>query len=223
MRKLVIGAALASTAIATPALARDDQWYVGVDGGVMLVEDLKFDISNGADQGQADLDTGYDFGGVVGYDFGPIRLEAEGSYRDADMNTLVAGTSGWADGAGISPRSTQFPAAGSANALSFMVNALADFGPDDGLQGFVGAGLGVARVKVTSTINVNGPDAIDDSDSGLAWQVLAGVRAPLTDHWDVGLKYRYFNAPNVDLVDGLGRSVSTDFKSHSILGSLIYN
>ena len=44
MRKLAIGLALASTALATPAIARDDQWYVGVDGGAMIVEDLQLDI-----------------------------------------------------------------------------------------------------------------------------------------------------------------------------------
>jgi hypothetical protein len=44
MRKLAISLALASTALASPALARDDQWYVGVDGGAMIVEDLSLDI-----------------------------------------------------------------------------------------------------------------------------------------------------------------------------------
>ena len=38
MRKLAIGLALASTALASPALARDGQWYVGVEGGALLVE-----------------------------------------------------------------------------------------------------------------------------------------------------------------------------------------
>ena len=40
MRKLAIGLALASTALASPALARDDQWYVGVDGGAMIGDPL---------------------------------------------------------------------------------------------------------------------------------------------------------------------------------------
>src|SRR3546814_11279382 len=33
------------------------------------------------------------------------------------------------------------------SALSFMLNGLLDFGPADGLQGFVGGGAGVARVR----------------------------------------------------------------------------
>ena len=35
---------MASTALATPALARDDTWYVGLEGGAMLVEDMDLDI-----------------------------------------------------------------------------------------------------------------------------------------------------------------------------------
>ena len=43
MRKLGIVVALASTAMATPALARDHSFYVGVEGGAMLVEDQRVD------------------------------------------------------------------------------------------------------------------------------------------------------------------------------------
>ena len=81
MRKLAIGLALASTALATPSMARDGQWYVGVDGGAMVVEDLKADIGAAPIEGSLDTDTGYDFGAVVGYDFGGFRLEAATSYR----------------------------------------------------------------------------------------------------------------------------------------------
>src|SRR3546814_6065342 len=89
---------------------------------------------------------------------------------------------------------------------------LLDFGDDDGLQGFVGGGAGVARVSVEPVFA--GP-FLDDSDTGFAWQAIAGVRAPLSDNIDVGLKYRFFNADNLDLVDQAGRDVSTRFRSHS--------
>ena len=45
MRKLVIGMALASTAIASPSLARDGAWYVELNGGPMIVEILDGRIS----------------------------------------------------------------------------------------------------------------------------------------------------------------------------------
>ncbi|MCB2088527.1 MAG: porin family protein, partial [Sphingomonadaceae bacterium] len=212
MRNLVIGVAMASTALASPALARDGQWYVGVDGGAMIVQDLDMDINTIVDAGRIETDTGFDFGGVVGYDFGPVRLEAEGSYREADTDVVAITRGGFPSGVALTGAGS-FPAAGDANALSFMVNALADFGDDDGLQGFVGGGVGVARVDVSTTVNTAGP-GLNDSDTGFAWQALAGVRAPLTDSWDIGLKYRYFNAPGVDLVDGFGQSINTKWTSH---------
>jgi len=44
MRKLAIAMALASTALASPALARDNSWYVGVEGGFLIVEDSQWDV-----------------------------------------------------------------------------------------------------------------------------------------------------------------------------------
>ena len=222
MRKLAIGLALASTALASPSMARDGQWYVGVDGGAMLVEDLDLDIGAAPIEGTANTDTGYDFGAVVGYDFGGFRLEAETSYRETDLRSFASSISAIPGGAAATLATPGLkPTGGDANALSFMLNGMLDFGDDDGLQGFVGAGAGVARVDVQQVYG--GPSWLDDSDTGFAWQAIAGVRAPLSDSWDVGLKYRFFNAANVDLVDRLGRDVSTRFRSHSIMGSLVYN
>jgi opacity protein-like surface antigen len=224
MRKLVIGMAMASTAIASPALARDGAWYVELDGGPMIVEDIEFDLPAAPNAVQVDHHKGYDFGGVVGYDFGFIRLEAEGSYRSADIRELQVGTAGVARLGAQTINSTTLAADGDSSVLSFMVNALADFGPDDGLQGFVGGGVGVARTKFDGvTINTSGPGFLDDSDSGLAWQVLAGVRAPLTDNIDVGLKYRFFNTSGLDMVDSLGRDTNAKWRSHSLLGTIGFN
>ena len=43
MRKLAIAAALASTALATPALAADGSMYVGIEGGYMIAEEMNFE------------------------------------------------------------------------------------------------------------------------------------------------------------------------------------
>jgi OmpA-OmpF porin, OOP family len=223
MRKLAISLALASTALASPALARDDQWYVGVDGGAMIVEDSNLDIGAAPIKAVIDHDIGYDFGGVVGYDFGGFRLESEVSYRVAESKSFTSGVPGIP---GSPPPKVALMApgtyntSGDINALSFMVNGLLDFGADDGLQGFIGGGVGVARVGLHS---IFADRWLDDSDTGFAWQALAGVRAPLSDSWDVGLKYRMFNVDNIDLVDRLSRAVSTKMRSHSLMGSLVYN
>ncbi|MDZ7587700.1 MAG: OmpA family protein [Parasphingorhabdus sp.] len=221
MRNLVIGLALASTALATPAFARDGQWYVGVEGGAMIVEDVTLDIAGINNAGTVDHKVGYDVDGIVGYDFGGFRMEAEVGYRAADPERLQISAPGIPsnpNGTGTFTGTT--PINGDSNALSFMVNGLLDFGPDDGVQGFVGGGAGVARVAYNQIFAGN---YLDDSDTGFAYQAIAGIRAPLSDSIDVGIKYRFFNVANVDLVDQLGRDVSTRFRSHSLLGSLIYN
>ena len=228
MRKFVIGVAMASTALTAPAAARDGQWYIQGDGGAMIVEDVVFDVDGNLNDAEAGFEEGYDFGVTVGHDFGAFRLEAEASYRAADLEELQAGASGLqagnpAGGPGTAFFSNTLPASGEFNALSFMLNGLFDFGPDDGLQGFFGGGIGVARVDINGTAALSGPGAVDDSDTGLAWQLLAGVRAPLSDSWDVGLKYRYFNAEDVNLIDTRGLGLTADPSSHSILGSITYN
>ena len=213
---------MASTALASPALARDGQWYVEVDGGVMIVEDQQFDIDNGSDSFGLDSDNGYDFGGIVGYDFGAFRLEAEASYRQWELDSVNPGSTG-VPAPPFTLLGTSAPANGDPSTLSFMLNGMFDFGNDDGLQAFAGAGIGVARTDIDVDINSIGGLAVDDSDSGLAWQLIAGVRAPLSESWDVGLKYRMFTHTNVQLVDAIGRNIEDDVRTHSILGTLTYN
>src|SRR3546814_2558209 len=98
-----------------------------------------------------------------------------------------------------------------------MLNGLLDFGPDDGLQGFVGGGAGVARVR-QNTENV-----VYDTDTVFAWQALAGVRMPITQNIDASLKYRFFNADNVEVVGFGGEDIDTRFRSHSVLAGITYN
>src|SRR5919112_4334346 len=94
MRKLAIAMALASTALATPAVARDHSVYVGLEGGIMWVEDSPFDVTDNATNPQFVIDhkTGYDVDAIAGYDFGAIRVEAELGYKRAGIDTVNATT-----------------------------------------------------------------------------------------------------------------------------------
>ncbi|GAA0656822.1 outer membrane protein OmpA-like peptidoglycan-associated protein/opacity protein-like surface antigen [Sphingomonas insulae] len=226
MRKLAVVLALASTALATPALARDKSWYVGIEGGAMIVEDIDYDIGATNNAASVDHDYGYDVDGVIGYDFGGFRVETEVGYKSATVDgyssTLTTPRYNTAGAIVATPAGTYDYAGGKTSALSFMLNGLLDFGDDDGIQGFVGGGVGVARVKANYGLTTRG-NFVDDSDTVFAWQGLAGVRAPLTDHIDATLKYRFFNADNVKLVDVTNRTFEGRFRSHSILGGVTYN
>ncbi len=193
---------------------------------------------------------------IAGYDFGMFRLEAELDRKRAKLNELEVDAdfinalnvalnrpSGAPDlGAPGLPAlsSGDFDLGGTLKVRSIMANALLDFGDEDGLSFYAGAGIGRARVKL-----------VGDRDSSFAMQAIAGVRYAITPNIDVGLKYRYFRTGKLDLNDDPGlltgnsdrttfpavvptfrdartnATVFTDFeqkfRSHSVLASLIFN
>jgi len=240
MRRFLL-AAVAAAAIATPAMARDNSGYVGIEGGVMFPRDVNLDIDalypvtvvpgipSGLvhyDQGaDINLNTGFDTDLIGGYDFGVFRLEAELGYKHAGVKSIVLdepflfGVNAALD---INPalQNSDLHFGGHANVLSAMGNAMLDFGDDAGWSGFVGVGGGIADVKL-----------LGDSHSGFAWQAIAGVRMAVSDNIDIGLKYRYFHTKSNDFHSsfdfGPAGSVPVvatgNFQSHSLLLSLIYN
>jgi acetoacetyl-CoA synthetase len=83
--------AMASTALASPALARDGAWYVGVEAGPMIVEDTDFDIGATGDVTSFDYDVGFDAGGFVIHgrsdatlNSGGVRIGTAEIYRVVD-------------------------------------------------------------------------------------------------------------------------------------------
>jgi outer membrane protein OmpA-like peptidoglycan-associated protein/opacity protein-like surface antigen len=227
MRKLAIAAALSTTVLAGPALARDGAWYVGGEFGPMIVEDSEAQFTPGTTAGstgtvQVGFDEGFDGAGFVGYDFGAFRIEAEVSYKQADTEELITngivlpgttGTTGLFTGGN-----------GDVSVLAGMVNGLLDFGDEDGLSGFAGGGVGIARVDVNGISAFTNTAAVfDDSDTRFAWQVVAGVRQALTPNIDIHLKYRFFNVDDLEMVGFGGRTVNTDLRTHSLLGGITFN
>ena len=151
MRKLAIAVALASTALATPAVARDNSFYVGIEGGPMWVEDTEFDYQDATteidDAFVVGHKMGFDVDLIAGYDFGGVRTEAEIAYKRAGIDEVGVGNFLGTTGPGV-----YFDADGDATALSAMVNFLVDFGDDDGWSGYVGPGVGFASVDYDADI-----------------------------------------------------------------------
>ena len=225
MRTLIIALALSTTALASPAAAQSQGPYVGVEGGVMIMQDPKFDYSDAdvdiRNAYDVDLRAGRDIDIIVGYDVGMFRVEGElgwkrTSVRDVDVDPLI-------DEFFVG---VPYEAEGNMSALSAMLNGLIDIG-DERASGYFGGGIGRARVRNRFQIDeIN--RGFSGTDSGFAWQVIAGVRLAVTDNVDVGLKYRHFRVPNLgyrwgaDVTDGPFR-LDGDWKSNSFLASLIFN
>jgi outer membrane protein OmpA-like peptidoglycan-associated protein len=221
MRKLAIAMALSSTLLATPAFARDGAMYVGGEFGAMIVEDMNVDVGATANAITINHEYGYDGGIFVGYDFGAFRIEGEAAYKKADLEDYQTTIRLPLEGPFFAPGRD---AGGSTSVMSFMINGMLDFGDDDGISGFVGGGVGYARVKANNYRNfANATPFLDGSDSGLAWQVFAGVRQAISDNVDVTLKYRFFNADKVEMVAFNGAQTEHRFRSHSLLGGLTFN
>src|SRR5690242_1721533 len=195
MRKFLLAAA-ATIAVASPAAAADGSGYVGVDGGVLFphrqnvngsidfVNPLAVDFQNSR-VGRVNFHTGYDVDLNAGYDFGMFRVEGELGYKHATVKNSLGSApfvTALSGGSGQVFTANDVITANKVSALSGMINGLVDIGSGTGISGFGGAGFGRARVK-----------EFHDSDSAWAWQVLAGVRMPVSDNIDVGLKYRYFH------------------------------
>ena len=223
MRNYLLAAA-AAAAIATPALARDGSPYVGVEGGLMIVEDLTQDVivrdggtsTTFAEAYEVDFKRGIDVDAIAGYDFGVFRVEGELGYKRLRLDD-VRPSSAFVSALGVTD--ADFDVDGRGSVLSLMANGLLDFGDDDGWSGYVGGGIGRARVRFAG-----------DSDSALAHQAIAGVRKAITPNIDLGLKYRYFRTARLnfsdefrDGTDVFGLSSKGKLRTHSLLASLIYN
>ena len=219
MRNFLL-AAVAAAAIASPAAARDGSAYIEGDLGVMLAEDTKLDFDDGTihinNAVAPDYNTGWDVGLVGGYDWGMIRTELDLSYKHAGVNEVVLG-----DGACAPTTPAEqciVDSDGDASVLAIMGNVLLDFGDENGVNGFVGAGVGFASVNVDTDFN-DDDFGFDDKDSAFAWQFLAGLRFPINPNLDAGLKYRFLNSRELDFGSG-SESLTGHWRSHSLLATL---
>jgi opacity protein-like surface antigen len=233
MRKYISVAALLAAA-ASPAAARDASGYLGLEGGVLLPQKTDVDgkvTSSGTTIVQANdifgikYDTGYDVDLIGGYDLGMFRLEGELGYKRSSLDRLTlsdATKAAISDYAGVTITNSDLEVDGRTQALSGMLNALVDFGSPQ-FGAYAGGGAGLANVKFSG-------GGAHQSDSAMAWQLLAGVYTAISPNIDAGLKYRYFHTGRLKFsedvaVDGTlyTGQLSGRFTSHSLLASLVYN
>ena len=143
MKKLIILAALASSALAGTAHADDKGPYITIEGGGVKQERANVSV-NGAYEYTDRFKTGWEAGGALGYDFGHFRLEAEGFYdRSAlrEQDRTIGGTTFVATRDGGNLR-------GFTSTYAAMGNALIGLGHWGGIKAYVGGGAGYARTRL---------------------------------------------------------------------------
>ncbi len=194
--------------------------YIGLDAGVNLPRDYGIDVGTFRDDAQVSNDMGWETAAILGYDWGRFRTEIEGNYRTWGGDEIIS------EQAGI-PQSATTRATGALDydgdiALkSLLVNALVDFGEEDGVQFSVGGGAGRTWMDIETSGAPSGFAYLDTSDSEWAWQAIAQARVPVSDRVDVGLKYRFFSTLEFEVDDSIGRLADFEVASHSASLSLM--
>ncbi len=216
MKTKLLLAVASAVLLAAPSLAfaNDQGWYVRGNVGYGVVTDVDFvgDLSGDVEgEGNAAVSLG------VGYEFGNNwRVELDASQL-------------WNDLGAISQAGNTFS---SMRLTTGMLNAIYDFSDFGSWEPYVGAGIGITRARLsagayslpTANLPQNSPTCpgsnactFDNADTGVAWQLLAGLGYKISDNLTWDTQYRYLNVGDLDYV-GLGQNLSLPIAPNSTLG-----
>lgn len=193
MKKVLLAAAAAIALLGGAQVAAAKGFYVGAYGGLNWDDVIS---APGVSE-----NTGYAVGGVLGTTVDSIpglRVEADLSFRQNDVDINF--------GCG----SCVINASHETTAL--LANVVYDFAtPNWPVHPYVLAGAGYAHTQGTfEDISLLRVEA-----SGIAWQLGAGLNATISDGVKLGVGYRYFQAPEIDvftanLSDGTNQTVQAE-------------
>ncbi|MEO7813995.1 MAG: outer membrane beta-barrel protein [Sphingomicrobium sp.] len=228
MRTLLLAAVATATLVASPAAARDRQWYVGIEGGLLFPRDSNFDVTEREflvdnlrdsytinDFVEVDHKLGVDLDLIAGYDLGVVRLEAEFGYKRAGVKDITVNEPG--------EDPVTDDGDGHVTVKSVMGNLLFDFGNQNGWSFYAGPGIGVAWTKYSNIgLPAPQPEPVDyghfnGKDHAVAWQLIAGTRLAISDNLDIGLKYRYFRTARLNL----GQVASSDGSCETFVAAVV--
>jgi opacity protein-like surface antigen len=195
------------------ALAAETGFYLQATGGYTMpngnveLQDLE------TDQGSTpNLDLSADDGWMsavaLGYDWGPFRVEAEGSYR---RNGFGEASDGWVGSAD-----------GDFQASSLMGNAIFELPIGERAAIYFGAGIGVASVHVdTNYTTMAGPmlpafrsGSVDVETGASAYQGLAGIEFNLSQHLTLNVGYRAWTCWNTEFDDNFNQNSSENLEGN---------
>ena len=195
-------------------------WYVSATGTFSLLEDSVGTVENVIGPGGVaiptlvtdnEVDNGWGASVAFGRDFGRVRAEVEVGYSENDASSYSV----------ASPFVITLPQDGRNDITRYMGNVYFDI-TSGGIQPYVGAGLGAARVEVVTVATVAAaPTApprrlIDDADTVFAYQLMAGVSAPITRRLRLNAQYRWFDADLVRGLDARGEAFTRTIEGHNI-------
>lgn len=183
--------------------------YLGLQGGYTWTQDLETEA--GSYRYEADFEDGWT--GIVegGYRLSNgLRAGLEIGYTSSTIGDIAGGPPGRAGGAGDVTAMTYM------GVIGYELNAIGPVRP------YVSAGVGVATVKLDDAADLFGPgETFNDKDTGVAWQVGAGVAYAVSPNLDLTLGYRFLDTGIIRVSqDGNGQRASFDYQNHTAMVGL---
>ncbi len=167
-------------------------FYFGVFGGYVSPQDMTWDSNvTGA---SADLDL--DDSGMIGFKIGYILPQARALAFEFEWNYMFEQSIPNQVISGVTE-------SGDVSLNNFLVNMILRY-PEGKIHPYVGGGIGVSSMYIKNTESRGGAvvNVADESATGFAWQLLAGINFELAPNMSADLAYRYFGTnPSFTLID----------------------
>jgi outer membrane protein OmpA-like peptidoglycan-associated protein len=205
MARTTLLASTCALALAGASFADDEGYYAGVGVGIGMIDDLELTF-DGAPNASVELDGESDAVELLSFGYrytSGWRTEIEASHR---FNELGA----FNDANGTSD----------AHSWSLMANAIYDMNPEGVLSPYLGAGAGASQIVFSGQGEVSGvPLNVNDSDTVLAGQLIAGVGWRVSPRWVLDAGYRYLIAPEADFD---GAELDSGYEHHDVIFGVRY-
>lgn len=198
--------ALAAAVFTTPARvcpAQTYDYYISGNAGVTVLEDADTELTAFPGTVDYEFDRGLALSAAVGAADGNYRSELEIYHQKSDLDGVRA------TGTGFDP--TGAGTVGDLKILIGLVNAYYEFQTGGLVRPYLTGGLGYA--KLDAEFSAEGFDEVTlvDEESGLAWQLGAGLDFAVTGSISLDLRYRYLSGDDVEFDAG-----ETDISGHSL-------
>jgi OOP family OmpA-OmpF porin len=222
----VCAAGAVALLLATPGMAQQATGlYLGAGAGVNIRQDQRWNFNDPRTDGHADVsfDTAPAGNLYLGYDFGAIRADIEGSIRQNDIGDVGVNWDAFRFRGFPVPGGNDVKAnvKGHERTIGLMANVYYDFEFGSPFVPYVGGGLGVGfnnwKVKIPDA------DINFDYDSPLfAYQGIAGVSYYITPNLAANVEYRYFGESDAEFTSGSTRIKLDAPANHTVLAGIKY-
>jgi opacity protein-like surface antigen len=182
-------------------------FYFGVFGGYVAPEDMTW---NSKVTG-ASADLALDESGMIGLKMGYIVPQARALAFELEWNYMFEQS--------IPPQVVSgVRESGEVYLNNFMVNLILRY-PEGRIHPYIGGGIGASSMNIQNTESIGGTvvNVAEETETGFAWQLLAGINVELAPNLSADLAYRYFATnPGFAMID-------VDYRTHAVTFGLNFH